>query len=61
MQTGAHLALVTRREHIKEIVPQIVPRIVPETSSENAIFFEVSSTILVLFVVLETVPKIEPK
>jgi hypothetical protein len=38
-QTGAHLVLVTRHDHIKEIVPQIVPRIVPETSSKNAIFF----------------------
>jgi hypothetical protein len=31
--------MVTRHDHIKEIVPQIVPRIVPETSSKNAIFF----------------------
>jgi hypothetical protein len=61
MQTGAHLVLVTRHDHIKEIVPQIVPRIVVETSSKNAIFLEVSGTILVLFVVLEIVPKIVPK
>jgi hypothetical protein len=39
MQTVACLVLVTRHNHIKEIVPQIVPRIVPETSSKNAIFF----------------------
>jgi hypothetical protein len=39
MQTGAHLVLVTRHDHIKEIVPQIVPRIVTETSSKKAIFF----------------------
>jgi hypothetical protein len=60
-QTSARLVLVTRHDHIKEIVPQIVPRIVPETSSKSTIFLEVSSTILVLFVVLEIVPKIVPK
>ncbi len=39
-QTRARLVLVTRHNHIEEIVPQIVPRIVPEeTSSKNAIFF----------------------
>ena len=37
--TSAHLVLVTRHDHIEEIVPQIVPRIVPETSSKKAIFF----------------------
>ncbi len=38
-QTGARLVLVTRHDHIEEILQQIVPRIVPETSSKNAIFF----------------------
>jgi hypothetical protein len=33
METGACLGLVTRHDHIKEIVPQIVSRIVPETFS----------------------------
>ncbi len=60
-QTGARLVLVTRHNHIKEIVPQIIPRIVPETSSKNAIFLKVSDNILVLFVVLEIVPEIVPK
>jgi hypothetical protein len=59
MQTGACLVLVTRHDHIEEILPQIVPRIVLlETSSKNSIFLEVSGTILVLFVVLEIVPEI---